>query len=326
MSKILGSTLFVLAWVLAPAAIAQNAPAPADKQAVRSTCQVTQFQMQPGQTDEAVVLKDLAGEQTVLFDTVEGGAIVSLKYQGAEHIWGWNGGGLLQMAFHNEMKNGSWTGDYNPTQAGDGTAMSPVTGIFCQGTDSLTLMTMMLDFNNNNGAYPKALVAVWGGRVDDSIPPGNFSPYTLETKAHWVPNPAGEPKFYLELDERITHLADEKIGKFDFDFADYMQWEFGVRAISPEHCPCDSSTTNYMAGGWYRDASRTSGLAVAMPSSNFPGLKVSGIFNSDLGWRNRNFHLGATDALDGIQSKAIVWYILPGSWENALKFAQQFAH
>ncbi len=39
--------------------------------------------------------------------------------------------------------------DYNPTQAGDGTAMSPVTGIFCQGTDSLTLMTMMLDFNHN---------------------------------------------------------------------------------------------------------------------------------------------------------------------------------
>ena len=58
--------------------------------------------------------------------------------------------------------------------------------------------------------------------------------------------------------------------------------------------------------------SRTFGLAVAMPSSNFPGLKVSGIFSSDYGWRNRSFHLAAEEALDGIQSKAFVWYILPG--------------
>ena len=89
--------------------------------------------------------------------------------------------------------------------------------------------------------------------MDESIPPGYFSPYTLETRAHWVPNPAGEPKYYLQLDERFTHVADEKIGKFGYDFADYMPWEFGVRAISPENCPCASTTTNYLAGGWYRD-------------------------------------------------------------------------
>jgi hypothetical protein len=324
MSKFIG--IIVLAWALAPMAAAQNASGPVEAKDVRSNCQVTQFEMQPGQKDDAVVLKDPAGEQTVLFDTVEGGAIVSLKYQGAEHIWGWNGGGLLQMAFHNEMKNGPWTGDYNPTQAGDGTSMSPVTGIFCQGTDSLTLMTMMLDFNNNNGGYPRALLAIWGGRVNESIPGAYFSPYTLETHAHWVPNPAGEPRYYLQLDERFTHIADEMIGKFGYDFADYMPWDFMVRAISPENCPCDQAATNYLAGGWYRDATRTSGLAVAMPSSNFPGLKVSGVFNSDFGWRNHNFHLGAEDSLDGIQSKTLVWYVLPGSWENALKFARQFPH
>ena len=76
-------------------AAAQTSPTMEDKQALRSTCQVAQFQMQPGQKDDAVVLKDPAGEQTVLFDTVEGGAIVSLKYKSVEHIWGWNGGGLL---------------------------------------------------------------------------------------------------------------------------------------------------------------------------------------------------------------------------------------
>jgi hypothetical protein len=312
--------------VLMPAAVGAGAAqeaAPAEAQALRSNCEITKFEMQPGQKDAAVVLKDPAGEQTVLFDIVEGGAIVSLKHKGLEHIWGWNGGGLLQMAFHNQMKNGPWTGDYNPTQAGDGTAMSPVTGIYCDGTNSLTVLTMMLDFNHNNGAYPKALLAVWGGRMDDSAPPGNFSPYTLETRATWVPNPSGEPKYYLRLDERFTHLADEKIGVFTYDFADYMPWEFSVRAISPENCPCPSSSTSYMAGGWYRDASRTVGLSVAMPSSNFPGLKVNGVFNSDYTWRNRNFHLIAEEALDGIASKTFVWYVLPGGWENALKFARQ---
>ncbi len=76
--------------------------------------------------------------------------------------------------------------------------------------------------------------------MEESIPPGNFSPYTLETRAHWVPNPAGEPKYYLQLDERFTHVANEKIGTFGYDFADYMPREFGVRAISPENCPSPS--------------------------------------------------------------------------------------
>jgi len=87
--------------------------------------------MQPNQPDQAIVLKDPAGEQTALFDTTQGGALVSLKYRGVEHIWGYNGGGLLQIAFHNRRDNGSIAGDYNPTQAGDGSAMSPVTGIAC---------------------------------------------------------------------------------------------------------------------------------------------------------------------------------------------------
>ncbi len=295
---------------------------PVEKQAVRGVCQVTKFEMQPGQADNAVVFKDPAGEQTVLFDITEGGAIVSLRYNNLEHIWGWNGGGLLQMAFHNEMKNGRFTGDYNPTQAGDGTAMSPVTGIYCDDA-SVTMMTMMLDFNHNNGAYPKALIAVWDGRMNDTEPPGYFSPYTLETRASWIRNPAGTPKYYLQLNERFTHLADEKIGKFFYDFADYQQWEFGVRAVSPENCPCPSSSTNYLAGGWYRDEARTVGMAVAMPSSNFPGSKLSPVFTSDYINRNRNFHLGAEEALDGFASKAFVWYILPGSWENALAFARQ---
>ncbi len=77
-----------------------------------------------------------------------------------------------------------------------------------------------------------------------------------------------------------------------------------------------------MAGGWYQDEDRKAGLAVAMPSSNFSGGKVDGIFNSDYMWRNRNFHLNATESLDGISSKAFVWFVMPGPWSNATAFAR----
>jgi hypothetical protein len=305
-----------------PALNAQEPPNQVDKEAVRVACQVADFKMQPTQVDQAVVLKDPASEQTVLFDITQGGAIVSLRYRDVEYVWGYNGGGLLQMAFHHSLKLGPWEGDYNPTQAGDGSSMSLVTGVACHGTDSVDIVTMMLDFNHNNGFYQKPVLAVWGGRVNDRIPLSYFSPYTLETQAHWIRNPAAEPKYYLQLDERFTHLADEKVGPFAYDFADYEPWEFSTRAISPENCPCSPSATNYMAGGWYRDESREVGLAVAMPSANFPAGKVSGGFNSDYMWRNRNFHLGATESLDGITSKAFVWYAMVGQWRAALEFAR----
>jgi hypothetical protein len=181
---------------------------------------------------------------------------------------------------------------------------------------------MMLDFNHNNGFYDKPLVAVWDGRVNDMVPLSYSSPYVLETQADWVPNLSSEPKYYLRLRERLVHVADEKIGSFGFDFAAYMPWQFNVRAISPDHCPCSADQSSYVAGGWYEDASRTQGMAVAMPSSNFPGKKVGGEFNSDYMWRNRNFHLSSHDSVDGIRAKEFVWYAMPGSWQSAERFAQ----
>ena len=296
-------------------------PAAPNGSANALACVTAEFRPQPEQTDHAIVLHDPAGEQTALFDTTQGGALVSLRYAGREHIWGYNGGGLLQMAFHNHMK-GAWDGDYNPTQAGDGSASSPVTGIACKGDGSADIVTTMLDFNHNNGFYSRALIAVWDGKVNDMVPLSYASPYLLETHAAWVPHPGAKPAYYLRLTERLVHVADETIGPFGFDFAAYVPWEFNVRAVSPGNCPCPSAQTPFVAGGWYTDASRSSGLAVAMPSSNFAGKRVGGGFNSDFMWRNRNFHLNATEALDGIAAKDFVWYVLPGSWENAEGFAK----
>ena len=288
--------------------------------AVPAACQVTEYKMQPNQPEHAVVIKDPAGEQTVLFDTTQGGAIVSYKYRGVENVWGYNGGGLLQMAFHNGMTNGPWRGDYNPTQAGDGSAMSIVTGVACQGTSAINIITMMLDFNHNNAFYDKALLSVWGGRANDFLPPSFFSPYALETRARWEPNPAGTPKYYLRLDQRLVHFADEKIGPFSIDYAYYAAWEHGVHA--------GASETTYQALGWYKDAARTIGLAVARP--RWPGeQKIAtraggggGVGTIEIMWRDRSVHLGARDTFDGITSRDFVWYALAGTWDNALKFAK----
>ncbi|MCL4401065.1 MAG: hypothetical protein M1436_00140, partial [Acidobacteria bacterium] len=301
-----------------------SAPAPAipthNLVAVPAACQVTEYKMQPNQPEQAVILKDPAGEQTVLFDVTQGGAIVSHKYKGQESVWGYNGGGLLQMAFHNGMTRGPWSGDYNPTQAGDGSAMSPVTGIACEGTSAVNILTMMLDFNHNNAFYDRPLIAVWGGRVNDMVPLSFFSPYTLETRARWVPNPSGEPKYYLKMEERLVHIADEKIGNFGFDFAYYADWGLGIQAVSP----AEGKQANYVAGGFYKDDAHTVGMAVGMPSSNFPGKRVGGGGTTEPMWRNHSFHLGATDTVDGITSKEFVWYIMAGPWKNAEAFAKKF--
>jgi hypothetical protein len=315
-----GLALFTIASALA----GEQQPTPVDKQAVRVRCETTNYVMQPGQVDQAVVLTDPAHQQTVLFDIAEGGAMVSLKYHGIEHIWGYHGGALLQMAFHHNTVVDKMAGDYNPTQAGDGSATSPVTGIACQGTSSVDIVTMMLDFNHNNAFYRHPIIAVWGGRINDDIPLSYFTPYTLETRAYWVRNPGtGEAKYYLRLDQRLTHLTKEKIGSFTYDFADYGPWEFDVPAVSPERCPCKTSSTSDIIGGWYTDKDRKVGLAVAMPSSNFPDNTVTGLFISDYTWRNRSFHLESQQALDGIASKSFHWYVMVGPWRDALSFARQ---
>ena len=161
-------------------------------------------------------------------------------------------------------------------------------------------MTAMLDFNHNNGFYDKPLIAVWDGRVNDMIPLSNFSPYTLETRASWVPNPSGTPKYYLKLEERFTHIADEKVGAFGFDFAAYADWSLKKKMVSPQNCPCDVSKTKYIAGGFYRDDLST-GLGVAMPARNFSAGRINGGGGTEPMWRNHSFHMSGRDTLEGLR-------------------------
>jgi hypothetical protein len=309
---------------------ADERPTPIEKPAIRVACRTTDFVLEPGLVDQAVVVRDPAGQQTVLFDITAGGAIVSLKYKGIEHIWGWNRGAMLQMAIHHVMPFAKWgavqgQGDYNPTQAGDEYSSSPVTGVACDGTAAVDIVTMMLDFNNNASFYRRPLLAVWGGQVNDGAPGSYFAPYTLETRASWVRSRASSgPEYYLRLDERIMHLTRAKIGSFSYDFADYEPWAFSVPVISPKGCPCSTSSTNYMAGGLYTDQTLNTGLAIAIPSRDFPNNRVSGALAPDYQWRMQSFHLQSREALDGVAAKDFTWYVMAGPWRDALSFAQSF--
>jgi hypothetical protein len=39
-------------------------------------------------------------------------------------------------------------------------------------------------------------------------------------------------------------------------------------------------------------------------------------------WRDRSVHLNARDTLDGIAARDFVWYVLAGTWNDALTFAK----
>ena len=114
---------------------------------------------------------------------------------------------------------------------------------------------MMLDFNNNNGAYPKALVALWGGRVTKRVQRAT-SRLTRWKRGSLDSHPAGEPKYYLQLDEAIHARGYEKIGNLVMTSPITCLGSSACVRSARENCPCASSTTNYMAGGWYRDVAQ----------------------------------------------------------------------
>jgi hypothetical protein len=116
------------------------------------------------------------------------------------------------------------------------------------------------------------------------------------------------------------YYAGEAVGPFTFGFAAYADWSFQNQMVSPENCPCAPSAASYMAGGFYRDDLST-GLGIAMPSGNFASGRIGGGGATEPTWRNRSFHLSGQDSLDGIVSKAFVWYVLAGPWRNAEAFA-----
>ena len=162
------------------------------------------------------------------------------------------------------------------------------------------------DFNHNNGFYKKPLIAVWGGRVNDMIPLSYFSPMSWKPGRASDAESRGRTEALPAIARAVDHIADETIGSFAFDFARTISPGNSafVRSV-PKTAPAPLRKPITWPEVGIGTKKRDTGLAVAMPSSNFPGEKVWASFNSDYMWRNRNFHLSSQDSLDGIAAKEL---------------------
>jgi hypothetical protein len=269
---------------------------------------------------QVAVLRDPAGEQEARFDLTHGATLISLRFKGKELLYGQSAGAGINLYVprrgpENELQQLSpyWS-SYSPTQGHTSMGIpSTVSGVACNGQQSFRAFSMMVDRAQDSSFQKEPLLAVWKGRISDSFPPGYATPFAVETNASWIENPGGSPKYYLKLDQSVVNVRPEPTPEMEWFLEGAAPWGFLHAA---------SSATNHIAGGWYRDQKRTTGLAVAMSSSNFHKSQVGGSFNSDYMWRNRNFHLTSSEALDGVARKYVVWHVMPGSWSSALSFAK----
>jgi len=134
-----------------------------------------------------------------------------------------------------------------------------------------------------------------------------------------------DQKYYLRLEQRITHLTKEKIGPFDFDFADYAPWNSmcarSVRRLSV----CDIEHQLHRRGV-VTGTGHECGSGGCHSEQQLPENKVHAVFLPDYQWRMQSFHLESREALDGIMSKNFTWYVMVGPWRGALNFARHFGN
>jgi hypothetical protein len=298
-----------------------------------ATCGATTFQPQspflpPGTTHNAYYVQDPAGEQRAVFDLEWGGVLASLKQNGAERVWGNAVGGMVQPAWHAYPV--SPTTAYNPTAAGANPLKgSVVLGVRCVDSNTLNILSGVLDYNNGNGGYV-VFNAVKNGVV---VANTYATPYVINTLASFVSNTVGgPPSYYLKLEQSISNTDKAENFLWGFELAGYVPYTFIYSVRYPSNCTvldsnCYSSSTRYLLGGWYPNSNLTAGTAFfvspqiywAANTRNFVGL------NTDNTNQNHSVHMFNAYWTDGPGlSRRFVWYVLVGNWSKALSFAQTF--
>jgi hypothetical protein len=277
-----------------------------------------------GTTHNAYFLTDPANQQRAVFDLVWGGALASLKYNNVERVWGSNPGAMVQTAWH------ALSPDYNPTQAGDvGGAFhgSTVLGIRCVNSNTLTIYTSMLDFNQNlSGGAP--FQAVKNNAVASNT---YVTPYIIVSTATFVANGSAPPAYYLKLEQTITNISSTESHPWGFEFANYVPGNYIYDARHPAACnalnSCQSSSTPDIVAGMYPNAQLTNGVAFFhSPQTNWaPGTTAwSELKNSPGAFAgiSREVHLwNAYWGLAPGTQRTQTWYVLAGDWQKALNFA-----
>ena len=174
-------------------------------------------------THQALYLTDPAGEQTALFDLEWGGALASLKYNGAEQVWGNHPGGMVQPSWF----QGSAAFDYNPQLAGSEGAgsgnlgvQSPLLGATCKRDGFIRIVIHSIlndDAPNNQSGRNKATGVRNDALLADSWP----QPYAVTTIASFVPSGSAVPQYYLRIEHWFTNVALGQNISFLFSYAEY---------------------------------------------------------------------------------------------------------
>jgi hypothetical protein len=291
---------------------------------------------------QVVVLRDPAGEQEARFDLRHGAALVSLRYRGQELLYGQSAGAGVNLfvprrGSEAELKGLSpyWS-SYNPTQGG-ASMDSPanVTGVACQGQRSMRAFAMMVDRAQNSSFQKEPLLALWKGKISDSLPPGYATPFVIETNADWVEHPGAPPKYYLRLEQSIVNVRPEPTGPMEFFLEGAAPWDFQYSSSFPEKCneknPCTSANTPALAAGRYEDEARQHGLAVIAPTAGWDTKRAYIRENSEFVvlaygavWAapRHTFAAVLERELKSIGAHRFRWFVCAGSWKDAMAFAQ----
>ena len=290
---------------------------------------------------QVAVLEDPAGEQEARFDLTYGASLVSLRYKGKELLYGQTAGAALNLwkpraGTEAELKGMQpyWS-SFNPSQ-GYRSMDTPATvaGVACNGKRSLRAFAMMVDRAVNSSFQQEPLLAVWQGKISDSFPPGYTTPFAIETNASWVRNPAGSPEYYLKFEQSVVNVRAEATGELEWFLEGAAPWESLTAAAYPENCteksPCRTGDVKALVAGRYRDASRTDGFALAVPTEGWGTGRAFVRENAEFVvlaygavWAapRHAFATVLTHALAGTSAHRYAWYVCAGGWEQAKAFA-----
>jgi hypothetical protein len=289
---------------------------------VSGTCVQTSITPTGQPSHAAIALTDPVGEQTAVFDLVWGGMLASLRYNGTEHLMGGHTIAMVQPNLYSYFG----PNQYAPFGAGDYALRgSNVPGVYCTTPDKVFILTGMTDFAAGaSGNTPLNAVQ------DGSVVPAKYAvPYTLTTVARFVPNPLGQPQYFLKLENQLLNNHPSESLAFGFLLRGSMQYDHGYTAVGPSNCQdanCSSASTPYLVAGGYTDAGLTNGVAFFVSPQvawNTPGGQAFATFgvSSNPQFRSANL-VSPVWGVAPLTARVWSWYVLAGPWTKAVAFAQ----
>lgn len=292
---------------------------------------------------QVVVLRDPSGEQEARFDLTHGATLISLRYHGHELLFGHSAGAKVGMFVFRrgseEDLNGMspyWSA-FHPSQGGTSMGIPATTaGVACNGEKSMRAFAVMVDAGVDNSFQRDPLLAVWKGKLDNHFPPGYSTSYTIETDASWVPNPNGEPKYYLRLHQVVVNVRPGKPEPMQWFLEGTAPWSFQYKVQAPENCtvktPGTSATDPVLMTGRYKDSTLTNGFAIVVPTATWATNNAYVLDNAEYVnllygsgvWAapRHTFAVVLSHPFGGLSACSFNWYICAGSWSEARTFGK----